>query len=199
LNPRGRSLVEAIPAFVERYTFLKYPQKYEDFDETSGVRFEGGTWNGIAVDRMVFYNTGIMVDTRSSTDDSQKVLEDALTWASSTFGLTYKPEMLQRRAYLSELDVKCDVPFEGLNPHLGELSRKLSDKASSLSGQTLAYQPSAIVLNFDSTFTKAVAGPFRFERLVDIPSGDNKYYTSAPLPTDAHLEFLEEFEAILKS
>jgi hypothetical protein len=199
INPRGRSLIhEVIPTFVERYKFVKYPQKYEEFDGANGIRFEGGTWNGLETS-IVLYNNGVMVDTRSSTDDSEKILEDALKWAAETFGLTYKPEMLKRKAYLSELDVKCDTPLEAINPKLDAFIGKLTDTVTRLTGQRLVYNAAALWLNFDSSFAKGPAGAMRIERLVDVPFSENKYYASAPLPTNTHLEFLEEFEAILRA
>jgi hypothetical protein len=199
INPRGRSIIhDVFPAFVERYKFIKFPQKAEEFDETNGVRFENGTWNGLDT-TIVIYNNGIMVDTRSSTDDSEKVLEDALKWAADTFGLTYQPEMLARKAYLSELDVKCDIPLEALNPKLEAFVNKLTQTVSGLTGQSLNFKASALWINFDSAFAKGPASPFRFERLVEIPFAENKYYAGAPLPTKTHLEFLEELEAVLKS
>ncbi len=199
INPRGRTLMPDItPAFVKRYGFLKYPQTYAEFDETKGVTFEGGYWKSIAVDRIVLYNNGVMVDTRSSTSDSEKVLEDALIWAAENFGLTYHPEMLARKAYLSELEVKCEARIEMLNPQLKSFAKRLSERASSSAGQNLSYEAFSIGFNFDSAFAKAFSGPMRFERLTDVPYSDNKYFTSAPVPTDAHMLFLDELEAILR-
>ncbi len=199
INPRGRSLIhEVIPAFVERYKFLKYPQKFEDFDETKGIRFDSGVWNDLEV-TIVLYNNGVMVDTRSSTDDSERILEDALTWAADTFGLVYKPDMLTRKAYLSELDLKCQTPLDALNPKLEAFVNKLSHLVGQQTGHTFDYKAAALWLNFDTAFNKGPGGAFRVERLVDIPFSENKYYSSAPLPTNTHLEFLEEFEAILKA
>jgi len=198
LNPHGRALIQDVfPAFVERYHFAKYPQKYEEFDESNGVRFENGAWNGLQC-TIVIYHNGILVDTRSSSDDSETILEDALKWGADSFGLVYKPEMLMRKAYLSELDIKCDIPLESLNSKLDAFVNKLSTTVSQLTGQNLNYKADALRLNFDTAFSKGPAGPMRIERLAEVPFAENKYYVSAPLPTKLHLEFLEEFESILK-
>ncbi len=199
INPRGRSLIhEVVPAFVERYKFVKYPQKFEEFDESKGVRFEGGVWNNLET-TVVLYNNGIQVDARSSTDDSELILEDALKWAADTFGLIYKPAMLTRKAYLSELDVACETPLDALNPKLNAFVDKLSKTVGQWTGHTFDFKTVAFWLNFDTAFNKGPAGPMRIERLVDVPFSENKYYASAPLPTKTHLEFLEEFESILKA
>jgi len=137
INPRGRSLIhEVVPAFVERYKFVKYPQKFEEFDESKGVRFEGGVWNNLET-TVVLYNNGIQVDARSSTDDSELILEDALKWAADTFGLIYKPAMLTRKAYLSELDVACETPLDALNPKLNAFVDKLSKTVTLLISKQL--------------------------------------------------------------
>ncbi len=68
---------EVVPAFVERYKFIKYPQTFEEYDETKGVRFDGGVWNGMETSVVIYYN-GILVDTRSSTDDCKKICEEIL-------------------------------------------------------------------------------------------------------------------------
>ena len=197
LNPRGLSLVHTVvPALVERFQFLKYPQKAEDFDDTNGVKFEGGTWNSLEANLVIFTN-GIMVDTRSSTSDCEKMLQETLEWAQQAFGMIYRPEMLSRKAYLSELEIKCDIPLDAINPRLKDFSTKISERVHQFTGQALSFTTTAIWINFDSSFAKGPSGPFRVERLVDAPFAENRYYSSAPLPTETHLFYLEEFESIL--
>src|SRR5438105_15860751 len=83
LNPRCRSLGnDFLPAFIERYEFRKYPEKPDDFDGEKGMKFELGRWNDVAIIQLVLYNGGIVVDTKSSTEDSEAILKDALVWAA---------------------------------------------------------------------------------------------------------------------
>src|SRR5205809_2735919 len=81
LDPRGRlyypTLVEAL---IKRYEFAKFPKAADDFDESKGIEFHDGRWEDIAIDKMIIYSTGILIDTRSSTSDSRKLLESALVW-----------------------------------------------------------------------------------------------------------------------
>lgn len=196
LNPRGRALIPEVPAgLVERYGFNSYPTKYEDFDWQKGIVFETGRWNDISINRFALYTNGILVDTASSTDDSEAILINALTWASESFGLTYKPDMLNRKVYVNELIVRCET---SLNPALESLNKKLSESVSRMVGQSVSYETAAIALNFDVLLSKPPLAPFRIEKLADASYSENKYYAIAPLPTSEHIKLLEEFEAALK-
>jgi hypothetical protein len=55
---------------------------------------------GVAIDRLVILSSGIYVDTSADTDVSEAILQHALTWASSEFGVAYCPEMIKRPAHL---------------------------------------------------------------------------------------------------
>ena len=198
LNPRGRRLLDdVLPAFIERYDFRKHPEKPDDYDEVKGIKFEVGKWNDAAIVQFVFYGNGIMVDTISSTDDSEAMLRDALTWTAESFKLHYRPDMLNRIVYVSELAFRSDVSLEAVNPKLKRLTDRLTNYISAQEGQALPFEPVGIAFGVDTLKIKIAPTALRIERLQDSPFTEMKYYSQAPLPTAEHIKFLEDFEAVL--
>lgn len=198
LNPRGAAAYpEIAKTLVERYGFLKYPQQPSEFDEEKGVVFECGKLNGHNIEKVIIYNNGIVLDTRSSTQDSESILEDALTWASKSLGLTYVPGMIKRRAYVSQLTFYFDYHLDGLREELYLISERISELVNSYTGQSLKYRTSAISFQYDPLTVKLTPAPFTIERRQDVPFSENKYFSVAPLPTDLHTELLTEFEKAL--
>lgn len=198
LNPSGKAMVPNVTnALVERYGFVTHPQKPEEFDDSKGIFFDIGQWNGIAISRLALYNNGILVDTSSSTDNSEAVLRDALTWASETFGLAYREEWFKQRAYLSELIVRRDKPLTLLNPALAGIAERLSKRVTEIAHQEMPYRLAALSFGHDPLIARVGRSGFRIEHLADTAFSDNIYYSSAPLPTKEHVELLNEFEAAL--
>jgi hypothetical protein len=199
LNPKGKAIIPEIPAaLIERYGFTTYPQKPEDYDPQKGVSFEIGKWNDIAIGRLAIYDTGVLVDTGSSTDDSEAIIKEALAWASEKFGLAYREDWFNRKVYLSELILKCDRKLTTLNPTLETLAAKLTTRVSEILSLSLPFEVTGVSFGFDSFLTKNVLAGFRIERLTDARFSENRYYSSANLPTKEHIEFLNEFEAALQ-
>lgn len=200
LNPHGRRLLDNfLPAFIQRYDFRKYPEKPDEFDEEKGIRFELGRWQDVAITQLVMYTNGILVDTMSSTDDAEAMLEDAMTWASESFGLRYRPDMLNRKAYVSELLIRSEVPLEALNPALKRLCERISNTLSKREVKPVTFETLGIAFGVDPLTIKTPPANFRIERLAESPFSEMKFYCQAPLKTAEHISFLEEFEAALKS
>jgi hypothetical protein len=198
LNPSGKSMLPNLrDALVERYGFLTYPTKPEDFDDQRGIVFDMGQWNGTAISRLALYSNGILVDTTASTDQSEAILRDALRWASETYGMAFREDWFNQRAYLSELLLKRDKPLLLINPALVTLADRLSERVSEIANQPLPYTLAAIAFNHDPLITKVQRSTFRIELLADTAFSENRYYSSAPLPTKEHIELLNEFEATL--
>jgi hypothetical protein len=199
INPRGKAIIPDLTnALVERYGFLQYPQKAEDYDSEKGISFELGRWNDISIDMLKMFSNGFVVDTRSSTSDSLAFLEDALVWAADSFDLTFRPDMLNLKTILSEITFRSETALNALNPAFHRVNAMLSEAVAKITKQTLSYDVALLHLTFDQLTSKLTLAPFRVERLVETPYADNKYYSTAPVHTEDHFKLIEAFEAALK-
>lgn len=205
VEPRDLNPTETVPpstivqALVARYKFQKFPQKLEEFEESKGVVFAGGQLGNSAIDTLTIFTYGIVVDTRSSTTESRRLLEDALEWARKDLGLVYKPSMIKRWLYASQLTFFSKVPLLGINPALRHLAETLEKSAAKHVERELKYDLTALVLDFDQIDRKHPLGRFSIQRRENTPFSDNKYFSDAPLETDVHIKLLEEFEAAIAS
>lgn len=147
------------------------------------------SFNPPLIDKVTIFSDGIIVDTRSSTKDSEAIFNEAMNWASESLGLTYRPDMVSRKVYVSEFVVRSEAALNNLNPALQAFSTKLSKTINHYAGITSKYELSGISFNYDSSQDRTSIPPFRIERLENPAYQENKYYTGAPLPTDEHLKF----------
>lgn len=191
LNPQGKAYFpNMVPALVERYGFLKFPQKLEDFDEEKGVTFEGGRFESITVQRIQVFSHVLVAETASSTSDSERILEDALTWASGTFGLHYRSGMIKRKAYVSQVIFHSDHLLDKLHPSLLKISAMLNSRVPKYFGRELDYRPAGLTISYDPGSIKSGTSVFSIEPRAEIPYSEHKYFSTAPLPTEEHIELL---------
>jgi hypothetical protein len=199
LNPRGKSLFPNLVDWLkDTYNFSKVPSSKTDYDETKALAFldgkfqvREGTFVGVDL-RM--YTDGFIADTRSSTDDSDAFLNAALQAVVREFDLVPGAEKTRRTTYGSEIVVRCDRPLISLNPRLRDVCLRLSNtlgiqgkNSFDMFGFTCAIDPSVPL----------PVQPFRFERKLNTPFSENRYYSAAPLRTKDHLEILNELESLL--
>ena len=201
LDARGKVFFpELLEAIVTRFNFQKFPKEFDEIDPDKGVEFLGGKWGGTTVEKLTIYRDGILVDTRASTDDSERVLEETLLWATSELGIVYRPGMIKRKAYVSELTFYSDVPLlAGLNPALTKLSHNVKKSLSDLFGESVKYEPFNVSLNSEQVAILRAIPAFTIARRLETPFSENKYFSGAPLPTDRHLALLEQFESEMLS
>jgi hypothetical protein len=195
LSPRGRVfLPEVVPEIVKRYHFQKFPQTLEEFDESKGIEFHEGKIGDKVIQKFVIWNTLLVVETRSNTDDSKKILEDMLTWGAEKLGLDYRSGMIKRFAYVSDLSFYSDVPLLSVSPILTSLAAKTSKALSDIWQEPVQYEPLNLVVGHDPMARKYGIAPFSITRRAESRFSENKYFSEAPLPTDVHWKFLEEYE-----
>ncbi len=199
LSPVGRVFFpDLVKELVSRYQFQKFPKEFSDFDENKGIEFLEGKRDDDVIWRLVIYNTGILLDTRSNTGLSQAIIEEALGWAKEKFGLTYNPGMVSRFAYVSNLTFYSDITLDMLNPALKRLADRITSAVSEIHKQQIDYQPTSLLIQHDQLKRKSPLAAFTITPRAETPLSDHKYFSEAPLPTDLHWELLEEFEAALK-
>jgi hypothetical protein len=196
LSPRTSLFIpEFVKEVLARYNFQKFPQEFKDFDEQKGVEFLHGKSGDTVIDKLVVYTDGLLIDTRSNTKVSEQLIEEALLWGKSKFGLVYQPGMIKRFAYVSQVTFYSDVQLDGLNPALKKLSSRITSAISDIRHEPLEYQTIAVIIGHDPLKAKNPVAAFTIFPRAATPFTEHKYFSEAPLPTDLHLELLQEFEA----
>jgi hypothetical protein len=193
LNPAGKDIfTHLFPSLLERYKFKTLPKQGDDLAE--GMKFSLGEWvkaDGTVLPlNITIFKDGIAADTRSSTNDSEQVLETALGQLPE-LGFAYDPEMIRRKAYLSQLNVKCSKQLHTLNPGLIEFARQVSVAVGGIK-----FDMAAIELWPDQGQTLRPAN-FSFQRKIGECLDGDRYWSQAAVPTEKHIALLEQMEMLL--
>jgi hypothetical protein len=195
LSPRGSIfLPDVVPEIVKRYGFQKFPKILEEFDESKGVEFLEGKFGNKVIQKLVIWNTLLVLETRSNTSDSKQILEAMLTWGVEKFGLNYKPGMIKRFAYVSNVTFYSDAPILSVSPALSNLAAKVSALATGIWQEPVKYEPMTLSVGHDPLSRKNPIATFSIQRRAETKFSENKYFSESPLPTDEHLRLLEEYE-----
>jgi hypothetical protein len=173
---------------------MESPSKLEDFDASKGVTFKGGFFDGQSIDELTIYNDGVKIDTRSSTEGGQKIIVDTLEWLGDAALITYKPDMLIRWAFLSQIVVHSDIDIGAIHPAYGLLSEQIGGYVNERTGEDFKYRVNGFSCNFQKINGNYSIAQFVFERRGTTPDSQNQYYSQAPLSTLQHLDVLETFE-----
>jgi hypothetical protein len=198
LNPKGAVFYpELVKALVTRYNFHKFPQKPEEFDEGKGVIFAMGRLGNSTIEQLIIYTYGIVLDTRVSTQESKRLLEEAFQWGSRELGLVYNPSMVKRWQYTSQVTFRTNTRL-GAHSAFQKLADKVTKAVTETMGENLDYELANASIDYDQLTRKHPLGRFSIQRRDNTPFSENKYYSDAPLPTDVHIRLLEEFEADLR-
>lgn len=196
LNRKGKDVFSDLIGWVsDFYNFEKHPASITDLDEaTKSLSFKVGSFQVseevfISVE-MNIYSDGIIANSWSSTEATESFLENLLHEAAKEFHLNYSPHTIQKKTFLSELNVKCEHPLAAINPKVIEIA----DKIAKLAGRDC--ELGGLQFWFDPRINPQL-GPFRLERKVNTSPADNRYYSSAPLSTSEHLGVLSDLESLL--
>ncbi len=151
LNPKGRAYYPDLAgALVSRYGFKAFPEKPEDFNEAKGITFTAGKFENVAIDQLVIYAYGILLDTRASTSESRRLLEEAVRWAAKEHGLTDRN--IRRWQYASQLTFFSDVQLTTVHPAFARLADQTAENVTRITGESVKYELTAFFVDHDPLF-----------------------------------------------
>lgn len=195
LDPFGKtSTSEAISSLRERYLFSQVPRSFAEIDFSKGVELAEGRMGDLVIDKITLYTNGIMIDTRSSTEDSESVLLDLLNTAKEVFGATVQPA---RKHFVSQIVFRSEIRLAALNPILQNFADRMAKAVSSDLQQTFIVEPTGIHFSVDNSQVRIIPGQLTIERRTDTPFSEKTYYSQAAFRTNEHLALIREFEAAL--
>jgi hypothetical protein len=195
VDPSGKaSPPEIFRQIAAKYAFAKAPQNTTEMDFEKGVEFSTGKFGQINIDRIAIFTNGVVVDTRSSTDDCERVLSNFLSWTKETLGAKVDPS---RKNYVSQILFRSDLRLSLLHPVLTPITERLSTFVTGELKQPIAYEPTSVLLGPDLTLTKLSPVQFSIERRAETPFFENTYFSNAPLRTADHLDVVKQFEEAL--
>jgi hypothetical protein len=210
LNPTGRNVADDLILWIkDRYSFDRHsftdptdpkggsnaPADFHGVKFTAG-KFDPSNPDGLIEARIIVnlevYNDGLVAETFSSTRNSDRFLQDLLSAASESMRISFDESLIRQKFYVSELHVKSDASLEMLNPRLKPFADKLSKNVT----RRGPFQAASIGFWTDPGRNGGHI-TFSLERQAGKDFTQNRYFSSAPMPTDLHFEFLEELEDIL--
>lgn len=177
------------------FRFEKSPQTLEEHDLTKGAEFHLGRFGKKPITKFVVWPNILVLETRSSTDDSKSLIEEILLWGRERFNLTYEPGMIKKFGYVSDLTFYSDAPILSANPLLDRIADKASESLTSIWKEPVRFEPIEFKIGHDPLSRKWALAPFQITRRAETQFSENKYFSEAPLPTNEHISLLEEYEA----
>ena len=201
INPRGKYIEGHLIEWLrDRYHFLKCPSSVYDRDTSQALVFVNGSFkveDGLSINiDLSIYNDGLIADSRSSTKNTDTFIEDILNSAVRDFDLIYKPEMLRKKIYLSELSLRPKRLLSNINPKMQTFVRKITSMMGGNNPGSLEF--ASLSFWWDPASPNGQS-QFQLERTVGTPFSEERYYSRAPLHTEDHLQLLDEFEELLLS
>ena len=186
-----------VDAIRERYKFVSFPNMSAPRAELeqTGIVFEWGVYETaagqISINKLSVHNDGIVVRP-NKTQHAEAFFNDATSWLIEEHGCR---QARIKPLYVSEIVVDFDVPVANMIDNYGEIANLLVSHVDKNRGVKAA---AVNALSFEFlTNDSMTTAKFVIERRVGTSVEDERYFCSAPLTTEHHLEVLQEIERLL--
>jgi hypothetical protein len=199
----GTYMPGAIQLLGDRYAFQFRPDvsRLETFQAPLTFRLGRYPWHAgeAAIQELQFHAWG-MVATCTMTDIADELLNDLLEWGQATFG--WRPAFAgASKLYSSTVIVDFEVDPENIIKDYEHLSSIFFNPIRDLYGIENDLRMLRLGLSCDPTklLNAGSLTEFLIERRANQPYDARRLYSVAPLPTQRHLDMLEELERFAAS
>lgn len=194
INPKGLYLYGMLESMKERYSFLKSPSdKKLPPENNGGYKFEVGLFDGkdgpIEIVQFVIHADGLVVETKSSTEDAEKFLVDLFDWGTEAVGIAKLEDLPIKKIYSNEINFTLERKPIFMNPKLS----KFFDAANKAARDEFGSELIQFAFGNDHTRSKTHKS-FTIAREIDTAPEANRYYSFASTTTSEHLEILKMLE-----
>jgi hypothetical protein len=184
----GPFMPDLIANAVRRYRFATFPK---EFTPGQPLKFEygvAGEVGNIAFNGLEIYNDGVIVNA-THTDDADLVMNEFLQWAKGELKLREPQTRIPRRHY-SRVVIDFD---EGLDNFLNDF-QKLNETVTNALGLSGGMHVARLAFAVDPA--PQVLTSWQIEARLGVPFAAKRYFSSAPLSTNAHLDMLSALERL---
>jgi hypothetical protein len=186
----GAFLPDIIVGVAQRYRFVSYPREFTAGQE---LKFETGVMERgemtVPIRLLQIFSDGFLVTT-GHTDDADAVMADFMEWAFAAFQFR-EPITVIPRKYLSSLI--ADIP-RGLD----QLIKNFERCREIISGSFGVDTTHVARVTFSSEPGMPPNSSWQIEPRLGSSFDAHRYFSTAPLPTGAHVEMLAAMERALE-
>lgn len=199
---RSVYIPDVIHALREKCGFVEVPSSPEEMLPKPGMALEFGHGRIICDGRTILiyalkiFPQSWSVETGTSTDDSDLVIDALLEWAPAALGVPVA-ETSPRRVYGSVLEVILDTPLEAWFPETTKVGEMLSEALRKQGHELPPFHVYSLGMNADPTKFPHFMD-FRIERREGVSYDLNTYFSRAPVRTADHIAVLKEFEQLIQ-
>ena len=187
----------AVDDIRERYKFVSSPNLSSSRAELeqTGIVFERGVHETAAgqvtINRLSLHNDGVVVRS-NKTEHAEEFFNDVTSWLVEEHGCR---QVRINPLYVSEIVIDFEAPVSNMIDNYTEIANLLLSHIEKSRGVKVAVFGA---LSFEFVTNDSMETPkFIIERRVGTTVGDERYFCSAPLTTERHLEVLQEIERLI--
>lgn len=185
-----------VDAIRERYRFANIPDMRSSRAELeqSGIVFEQGVHETkvgqVAINKLSIHNDGVVVRS-NKTEYAEAFFNDVISWLIEEHGCR---QVRMKSLYVSEIVVDFEKPLSNLIEKYKEVARLIVSNVDESRGVG-AMAINALSFEFVANDSLAIA-KFLIERRVGTNVEDERYFCSAPLTTERHVDVLRNIESL---